>query len=111
MKFKYGAVPLISGRWNKTYERFDRKLNKVPGYTGTVILDGIEYELGLVKQTDCWVVSVFGILGGKDMHFRTIAEAEAGAEQAFNDWVFWKGKENLHRLEAEYRRVYENQSR
>lgn len=105
MKFKYGEVNLISGHWNKTHERFERKINSVIGYTGKVILNGKEYELGLVKQCDCWVVSVFGILGGKEFHFNKISEAEAGAEKAFTDWVFWKGEENLHRLEAEYRRL------
>ena len=107
MKFKLGEVNLISGKWNSIYNRFDRKLNRIAGYTGTVILDGKEYELGLVKQSDCWVVSVFGILGGKELHFNTIREAEAKAEKEFKDWVFWKGEKNLHRLEAEYRRLIE----
>lgn len=105
MKFKRAEIPLISGKWNKTYNRFDRKLTPVIGYTGTTILHGKEYQLNLVKQTDGWRLSIFGILGGKDFHFHSIQDAEERAEQAFEDYVFWKGERNLHRLEDAYRRL------
>ena len=108
MKFKRCLIDKLCGDWNAEQGRFIRRIVPVMGYQGETVIDGKSYVLELFKLTDGWRLGVYGMLFGKDMHFRTIAEAEEGAEQAFRDYLFWQGDENLRRQEYEYKR-YSNQ--
>lgn len=104
MKFKRMQIDKLCGRWNRTYNRFDRYIIQETRYQGETIIDGKSYVLELFKLADGWRLGIYGMYFGKDMHFRTIAEAESRAETAFREYLYWQGEENLRRQEYEYQR-------
>lgn len=104
MKFKRQLIDKLCGCWNRSQGRFERYIIQETGYQGETVIDGKSYVLELFKLADGWRLGIYGMLFWKDMHFRTIAEAEEGAEQAFRDYLFWQGDENLRRQEYEYKR-------
>jgi hypothetical protein len=102
VKFKRQLIDKLCGDWNAAQGRFDRRIVKVYGYQAEAEIGGKLYQLELFKQADGWRLGVYGILFGKDMHFRTIEEANQGAYNAFADWLFWNGDKILQRQEYEY---------
>ena len=109
MKFKRRLIDKMYGHWNRIYSRYDRYIVQEEGYIGEAKINGKIYPLQLFKLSEGWRLGIYGIMFGKELHFRTIAEAEERAEKEFTDYLFWQGEENLRRQEYEYKR-YSKQS-
>lgn len=107
MKFKRQLIDKLCGRWDRSQGRFERYIIQETGYQGETVIDGKSYVLELFKLADGWRLGIYGMYFGKDMHFRTIAEAEERAEKEFTDYLYWQGEDKLRRQEYEYKRYSE----